>query len=448
MMGNQRIAVIGLGVENTPLVRFLKKQGHQVTVFDKQDRKQLGQRYEEFEGLGVNMVLGSNYLDNLRVDEYDTIFVTPGMPKDLPKLLEAKEKGVRLRGQTDLFLEVCQAPIIGVTGSAGKTTTTTLIYEILKSSGRKVFLGGNIGRVLLEDVESITKDSIVVLELSSFQLELARHSPDIAVVLNIQENHLDIHGTMEKYVLAKKQIMEYQDEGDWLILNDKDPVISTWDREAKGKVAYFGRELGAHIEDDYLLWNGERIVAISDIRLPGKHNLMNALAAIAVSKILGVAKDVIADVLRTFEGIEHRLEPVRAYRGVRFINDSIATSPDRTRAALASFEEPIFLIAGGYDKGLSYEELAKDIVRRVKVIFLMGETAKKIGQAVEKEKKLQGSDILIRYVESMAEAVSCAYALAAEGDLVLLSPGAASYDMFSNYVERGRVFKKLVADLL
>lgn len=452
----REVAVIGLGLSNAALIRYLVSRGARVTGCDRQGPGSLGARFEELKALGIGFQLGERYLDGL--DRFDTLFVTPGMRKDLPELVAAREKGIEMSSEMQLFFSRCRARTIGITGSSGKTTTTTLIGEILAAAGYDVVVGGNIGRPLIEQVDQLHEEQWVVVELSSFQLETMRYSPDIAVVTNIAPNHLDVHGTMTAYVDAKRRIYQNQAPNDWLVLNHGDGWADEMELEAPGNVRRFSRR-GPVVQGAFV--DGERIVlarsaqrrrtleqvcSVRDIRLLGEHNIDNVLAAVTVADLCGVRLSTVRDVVASFTGVPHRLELVREAMGVKYYNDSIATTPERAAAGIRAFSQPIILIAGGYDKGLGFEELAAAVCQhRVKAVITVGETAERIETAIMEYG--QGHQPRIERAGDFDSAVRRAHALASAGDVVLLSPGCASYGMFRNFEERGERFQQLVHDL-
>jgi len=448
---NKKVAVLGIGVSNVPLIRYLSSMGVDITAFDKADKNKLGSIIDELEAYGVKFSLGENYLASLK--GFDVVFRTPGMRFDLPELLKAKEDGAEITSEMEVFLELCPAVIYGVTGSDGKTTTTTLIYKFLVEQGYKCWLGGNIGNPLLDRIEEIEESHKVVLELSSFQLHTMKKSPNVAVITNMSPNHLDVHKSMEEYVDAKKNILNYQGEKDKLIINFDNEITRDLNSEAKGKVVYFSRvnelDNGAFLKDGNLVYrkNGldTTIVAAEEIVIPGMHNVENYLAAIA-AVINDVEPSVMKRVATTFYGVEHRIELVREIDGVKFYNDSIASSPTRTIAGLNSFKQKVILIAGGYDKKIPYDVMGEVIADKVKSLVLIGQTGKKIDRALkdEIEKTGKGSDIPVVYSESLKDAVDAARKYAKSGDIVILSPASASFDMFKNFAERGDMFKEIV----
>ncbi|MHB8928215.1 MAG: UDP-N-acetylmuramoyl-L-alanine--D-glutamate ligase [Bacillota bacterium] len=485
-LGRERLAVIGLGLNNAALVRFLLRQGARVTVFDRKSREEMAGRLSELgPGLAaspnLSLSLGPDYLSGLR--GFDRVFLTPGMRKDLPEIKAAVRGGTAITGDFELFFELCAAPITAVTGSAGKTTTTTLVGLILEGeyAGKKpVFVGGNIGRPLIDRVLEIPAEAEVVLELSSYQLQLVTRSPEVGAILNLSPNHLDVHASMDEYVQAKVNIIRFQDGEGWAVLNYDDPTTRTiglsrtrgdgggGDRGAG--VAWFSAKSGpaelpaaagegpapaAVLDGDDLVVRGPaggsfaHVCSRAELLIPGEHNVQNALAALAATALRGAGPEAGRRVLTTFRGVPHRLELVAESGGVRFINDSIATTPERTEAALRTLGPvaPLVLILGGYDKGLPFDEMARLIVETgwVKAIVLAGKTAGKIDQALARAAEELGRPRPEnRTAGGFDEAVAGARALAAPGDIVLLSPACASYDAFNNFEERGRRFAELV----
>ena len=445
------VAVLGIGISHIPLIRYLSKLGVDITAFDKSDESKLGDVIKEFKDLNIKFSLGDDYLKNLV--GFDIIFKTPGMRFDLPEIENARKNGAQVTSEMEVFFEVCPAQIFAVTGSDGKTTTTTLIYKMLKEQGYNCWLGGNIGTPLLDRIDEINDTDKVVLELSSFQLHTMTLSPQVAVVTNLSPNHLDMHKSMEEYVEAKKNIYLHQSENDKLILNFDNDITRDFIKEAKGKTIYFSRvhkiDLGARMNGEMLLYSSgkdvKEIVNASDIVIPGVHNIENYLAAIA-AVIDHVEIDTIRRVATTFNGVEHRIELVRELDGIKFYNDSIASSPSRTIAGLNSFKQKVILIAGGYDKKIPYDVMGEVLVNKVKCLVLIGQTAPKIEQALKDEihRTGRGKDIIIVRCNTMKEAVEKAYEHAKSGDIITMSPASASFDMFKNFEERGKQFKDIV----
>ena len=444
---DKRIAVLGIGVSNTPLIRLLREHGVAVTACDKKERTALGKTAEELEAMGVDLKLGSDYLKDI---DADVIFRTPGMRPDLPELLAAKERGSRITSEMQVFFEVCPCPIIAVTGSDGKSTTTTVITEFLRAAGRTVHLGGNIGHPLLAEAGEMHADDVAVLELSSFQLLDMTHSPHIAVLTNLAPNHLDVHRSMEEYIAAKENIFRYQSADDIAVFNQDNAITLGLSEKANGRVRLFSRQQevadGAFVRDGAIwLRRGEEereIVKTDEIRIPGQHNVENYLAAIAAVDGL-VSDEVIRTVAREFAGVEHRIELVRTRRGVRWYNDSIATSPTRTIAGLRSFSQKLILIAGGYDKHIPFDVLGPELVAHVKLLILCGATANQIRACVTGCADYHGEPEMIECA-TLDEAVKLAAERAQEGDVVTLSPACAAFDQFPNFMVRGRYFKDLV----
>lgn len=508
-LGRERLAVIGLGLNNAALVRFLLRQGARVTVFDRKSREEMAGRLSELgPGLAaspnLSLSLGPDYLSGLR--GFDRVFLTPGMRKDLPEIRAAARGGTAITGDFELFFELCAAPITAVTGSAGKTTTTTLVGLILEAeyAGKKpVYVGGNIGRPLIDRVLEIPAEAEVVLELSSYQLQLVTRSPEVGAILNLSPNHLDVHASMDEYVQAKVNIIRFQDGEGWAVLNYDDPTTraiglsrtrghggpppepSVAGRPGSGEpgVAWFSLKAGAAtlpavagrgpapaavLEGDDLVVRGPaapggvaagamgqggfaRICSRSELLIPGEHNVQNALAAAVTAALRGARPETARRVLTTFRGVAHRLELVAEHGGVRYINDSIATTPERTGAALKTLgpAAPLVLILGGYDKGLPFDEMARLIVESgwVRATVLTGKTAGKIDQALARAaEELKRPRPANRSARTFDEAVAEARAVATRGDIVLLSPACASYDAFNNFEERGRRFRDLVQE--
>lgn len=446
-VAGKNITVIGIGISNLPLIKYLVSLGANVTSCDRRSAEDLGENYTELEKLGVKFNLGDGYLNNL---SGDMIFKTPGMRYDVPELLKAKENGSIVTSEMEVFFEVCPSHIIAVTGSDGKTTTTTLIHKMMTDAGYKTWLGGNIGNPLLTDTEKMKENDWVILELSSFQLHTMRKSPEIAVITNISPNHLDMHKDYKEYIDAKKNIMLYQNEGDTLIVNADNQVTADIGKSANGAVKYFSRNGMADVYlDGNIIKRGiVEILNIKDIKIPGMHNVENYMAAIAAVSGL-VSKDVIVNVAKTFGGVEHRIELVRTLDGVKYYNSSIDSSPNRTINTLRVFPNKVIMIAGGKDKGIPYDEIGPALAEHVKVLILIGATSDKIQEALDAEinKTGNGKDIEVIRATSYEDAVNTARSKAHDGDVVLLSPASTSFDMFRNFEERGNLFKKIVNEL-
>jgi UDP-N-acetylmuramoylalanine--D-glutamate ligase len=444
----RRALVVGLGINNRPLLPYLAARGYRVVAADRRNREDL-----ELAGLTADAwCFGPTYLEDAAAHgPYDEVYLTPGMKKRHPVLDRLVNDGARLTCETDLFLAECPAPVMGITGSAGKTTTTTLVGDMLRRDGtRRVFVGGNIGRSLLPELTAIQRDDWVVMELSSFQLELVERSPHGAALLNLAENHLDIHGTMEAYAAAKARIFRFQGSDDWLVLPKPPPhLLMPALQQHQGRRWWFSRQepvdAGTYVAGGHIRWRDDQadvaVLPIAEWRLPGAMNVDNALAATAIALAAGAAVDAVAEALRAFRGVPHRLEVVGEGRGLRFVNDSIATAPQRTLAALEAVSGPLVMILGGYDKHLDYRELAAAVAARARVVVLVGQVAEAIQAALP-----PGPEVI--RADSFDDAVHRAIAAARPGDTVLLSPAAASYDMFRNFEERGERFRTLVRQWL
>ena len=445
---HKTVAIIGIGVSNTPLLELLLAEGIRVTACDKRSREQMGEQAEHLEQLGCELHLGADYLKDL---DADVIFRTPGLRPDVPEIAACVDRGAVLTSEMEVFFEVCPCTIIAVTGSDGKTTTTTIIAELLKAAGKRVWVGGNIGHPLLCEADGMLATDYAVLELSSFQLMTMKHSPHIAVVTNLAPNHLDVHRDMAEYVAAKENIFRHQSGEDVAVFNADNDITAEQSRRAPGRARLFSRQ--GEVADGVFL-RGEDIVCRSgghervvmttgDIKIPGVHNVENYMAAIAAVDGL-VPDEVIRDFAREFGGVEHRIELVRTYRGVRYYNDSIASSPSRTIAGLRSFREKVILIAGGYDKHIPFDVLGPEIVEHVKLLVLCGATADKIRAAVENAPGYEPGKPEIRDVTPFTAAVEAARDRAQPGDVVTLSPACAAFDQFKNFAERGKFFKSIV----
>lgn len=446
------VTVVGAGVSNRPLIGLLAEAGVDLTVRDRADSAALGDFYTRYAGAGVTFCLGERYLDGL---EADVIFRTPGLHPGHPALREAVQKGAVLTSEMEVFLSLCPCPVFAVTGSDGKTTTSSILAALLRNAGYKVWLGGNIGRPLLAEVDGIQPGDAAVLELSSFQLHSMDCSPQVAVVTNISPNHLDVHPSYQDYIDAKKQIFRRQKPGARLVLNRDNDITAGFAAEARGPVYWFSRartvERGVFLRDDGMIClasegAAEEILPAGALRIPGAHNIENMMAAFAAAAGY-VSPAVMADTARRFTGVAHRLETVRVHRGVTYINDSIASSPNRAMAGLSCFADKVILIAGGKDKGLSFEELGAAVCRHVKRLYLTGPTAPAIRAAVEKAPDYRLGAPEIYMTDGFEQAVKAAAGGAAAGDVVLLSPASTSFDRFKNFEERGEAFRQIVNEL-
>ncbi len=491
MWAGKQILILGLARQGTALARFLAQAGAKVTVSDLRGEAALADRLAELADLPIRYVLGEHPFSLL--DGTDLLCLSGGVPLNIPIVAEARQRDIPLSNDAQLFLEHCLAPVIGITGSAGKTTTTALVGEMCRAAfsspplggkeggrqQRRVWVGGNIGNPLIADLAKIKPSDWVVMELSSFQLEVMRTSPHIAAVLNVTPNHLDRHGTMETYIAAKRNIVAHQKPGDFALLGYDDANARSLALETPARLVFFSG--GAEVEEGAFKTNGEltlrlggvdrEICQTSKVRLRGRHNLLNVLAACALSRLAGVPLPVMRQVVTTFTGVEHRLELVRELDGVQWYDDSMATAPERTLAALRSFEEPIVLLAGGRDKKLPWEEFADETARRVRRLVTFGEAGPMIARIVKArlngatpllshlghrpvgadapaggdggERRLEG----ITQAKTLEEAVETAARLTQPGDIVLLSPGGTSFDAFHDFAERGDKFKELVRSL-
>lgn len=448
---DKRIAVIGVGVSNTPLINLLLSCGCNVTVCDRRGLGEMGLEGLELINRGAKLKLGEDYLEGL---DHDIIFRTPGLMPFDPHLEAAKEKGSHITSEMEAFFSLCPCKTIAVTGSDGKTTTTTIISELLKSAGYKVHLGGNIGHPLLCEIPETEASDIAVLELSSFQLHSMYCKPNVAVVTNISPNHLDKHKDYQDYIDAKRAEFEHQNENDKLILNFDDEHSEYYAKFAHAPVSYFSDknhvQQGVVCKDGVILRiDGEKqseIMRADEIKLPGEHNLLNYLAAFAAVDGL-VNDEVCRNVAMSFAGVEHRLEQVRVLRGVTYINDSIGTSPTRTSAGLHALKVKPIVIAGGYDKHIPFDGLGDELCQYAKRVFLTGDTAESIHSAIVNSRFYTESGLEIHMIDDFKETVLAASASAVEGDIVLLSPACAAFDRFKNFAERGKYFKEIIMEL-
>ncbi len=439
----KRVAVIGIGISNKPLIKFLMKNGAKVSAYDKKSREQLGDIYTELSELGVQFYLGEGYLDQINED---IIFKTPGMRYDVPQLVSARERGAWVTSEMEVFFDICPAKIIAVTGSDGKTTTTTLIHKFLEASGLKTRLGGNIGRPLIGECDEISADEWIVLELSSFQLHTMTKSPDIAVITNITPNHLDWHTDYSEYIEAKKNITKFQTAECVLVTNANNEETKKIAAETDAKVRTFSAYSRAdfYLDNEAVYFGEEKLLDTENIKIPGMHNVENYMTAMAAVYDI-VPKEIFADVAKSFGGVEHRIELVRVIDGVKYYNSSIDSSPNRSINTLKVFDNNVVMIAGGKDKGIPYDEIGPAVSKHVKALVLIGKTADKIEEAVKKAEG--GERVKILHATTYPEAVNLAKGEAVSGDVVLLSPASTSFDMFNNFEERGNLFKDIVLGL-
>ncbi len=452
---NKSISLIGAGVSNVPLVAYLYECGaSRVTVRDLKKKMDDVEIKTVLENKGF-VFLGEKYLDNLNED---IVIRSPGIRPDHPAFLKAVENGSYLTCETELFLRFVPCKTIAITGSDGKTTTTTLTAKILEKNGFRVFLGGNIGKSMLPQLKEITHlNCISVMELSSFQLMNCRYSPDVSIITNLSENHLDWHRDMDEYLEAKKNILKHQTENSRSVLNLDNHYTAA--AKANGTCCYFTRNPEkicrdmkevVYCDDKNIYYRSGNItttvLALSDILLPGTHNIENYMAAIAATIKL-VQNNAILEIAKTFGGVEHRIELCRILNGVKYYNSSIDSSPSRSTAALRAFTQKVIMIAGGYDKNLDYTALGDEICEHVKVLILCGATSTKIKNAVLASKLYDSSALKIIDCPEFNQTAAVAQESANDGDIVILSPASASFDLFKNFEERGKLFKKLVSEL-
>ncbi len=447
-MVNKRVYICGIGRNNVPVIHQFLDAGAEVVACDKRTRDELGATADELEQAGAQLRLGDTYLDDI---DGDLVLRTPGMKPYLPQFEQAKARGITVTSEMELFFDLCEAPIYAVTGSDGKTTTTTIIAGLLDAAGIRTFVGGNIGRALLPYVNQITADDAAVVELSSFQLTNMKQSPHVAVVTNVAPNHLDWHTDMQEYIDAKKNLVLHQTRGDRAVLNADNAITDAFASSLhEADVWHFSRRQsvarGCYVDGDgniTVAEDGERTIVmnVSDIFIRGEHNIENYMAAIAATWGK-VPTEKIKQFACAFGGVEHRCELVRDKDGVQWYNDSIGSSPSRTIAGLLAFEKKVILIAGGYDKHIPYDPLGPVAAEKVKSAILLGATADAIQTAISAH-----ADIPIYRVQSMDEAVQTAYDIAVEGDMVFMSPASASFDMYPNFEVRGNHFKSLVSKL-
>jgi UDP-N-acetylmuramoylalanine--D-glutamate ligase len=453
----KKVIVIGAARQGTALSRYLASKGAQVILTDMHSLDELPANLPDLEKLGIQLRLGGHPLELL--EGADLVCVSGGVPLTIPFIQAALQRGIPLSNDSQIFLEACPAQVIGITGSSGKTTTTALVglmaqkYFEMKQNGHRAWVGGNIGNPLIEQVDQIDEDDLVVLELSSFQLELMTRSPQIAAILNITPNHLDRHGSMQAYIAAKSRILRFQHPGDVAILNRDDPGSWSLAENLKSDLISFGfqkpdsKQNGTYIYKD-AIWlqlgrESLKMLPLEWIQLPGRHNIANVLAACAIATAASLALPAIQTAIEEFTGIPHRLEFIRNINGADWYNDSIATAPERTMAAIEAFEGPLVLLLGGRDKNLPWDDLSQLIHQRVRAVVLFGEAAGLIERALGAVKKGETLQVISR-CNTLEEAVQAAAKLAQPGDTVLLSPGCTSFDAFKDFEERGEYFRKLV----
>jgi len=447
-ISGKKVGVVGIGVSNIPLINFLLDLGAAVTAFDKKTKEELGEVAEDFDKKGVKLELGEDYLNNLT--GFEVVFKTPSMRIDSEALVKAKNEGAYITSEMEEFVRYTKGKIYGITGSDGKTTTTTIISKLLESQGYKTWVGGNIGTPLFSQIESINEEDRVVLELSSFQLMTMTENINVAVCTNLAPNHLDMHKDMQEYIDAKKNIFLYQNSNSILVINRENEITYEFEKEAKGIVKEFSskREIsnGAYYKEGVLFLEGKEVCKKEDIVIKGMHNVENYLAAFIATKE-DVSIETMKKVAETFTGVEHRCELVREVDGVKYYNDSIASSPTRTLAGLKAFDEKVILIAGGYDKHIPFEPLAYEGYPYIKQLILLGATKEKIKAVFDKLTEEKGIKVNLKIAESLEDAVIIAKNSAVEGDIITLSPACASFDMYPNFMIRGNEFKDIVNGL-
>jgi len=438
--------VVGLARTGEATADFLLRRGARVTITESKSREELGPKAEAWIRRGVALETGGHTRETFLAA--DLIVPSPGVPRH-PEFAAAMERGIPVLSEIELAFRFLKGTIVGITGTNGKSTTTTLLHRILKDAGRKAFLAGNIGTPLISFVDKSRDDHLFVTEISSFQLEYIRDfRVSLALILNLSGNHLDWHGSMDDYAAAKKKLLLGQKAGDAAVLNREDPRVWSWRDAAASTVSGFSSKRpvsrGAFLRDGWIVnrdgQEEKRILPVSEIKLPGLHNRENVLAAAAAARLLGVSPSRIRSTVRAFRGLEHRLEPVATIRGVSFVNDSKATTVDASLKALASFTRPVVLILGGKDKGSDFHPLRKAVRKGVKSVVLIGAAKEKIRVALE-------GTVPLLEAGTYAEVVRTAFAAAAPGDVVLLAPACTSWDMFRDFEERGRVFKREVRRL-
>ena len=449
----RKVAVIGMGVSNLPLLDYLYEKKANVTIFDEKDLDSISNDImEKIREYGFQFHFGENCLEYLK--NFNLIFRSPSCLPTRKELEEEAKRGAIVTTEIELLMKMCPCKIVGVTGSDGKTTTTSLINAILKHAGYNTFLGGNIGTPLFTRLNEIKPSDVVVLELSSFQLMGMEVSPHIAVITNITPNHLNIHKDYQEYIDAKKNIFKYQEQDDILVLNYDNEITKECAKEAHGKVVFFSSKTkldNGYIVDEDVIKKCEdkvrkHILNVEDVILRGEHNYQNIATAIAAtSSMVDIEKAI--EAIKEFKPVEHRIEFVREIDGVKWYNDSASSSPSRTLSGINAFKEDIILIAGGYDKNLDYTPLAKTIVNKTKALILIGQTANKIFDAVKSELELENKELDIYMCNSLEETIQIAKKRAKSGQVVLFSPASASFDMFKNFADRGNKFKKLVNEL-
>lgn len=449
-LSNKKIAIIGAGVSNIPLMEVLISNGNDITIFDK---KEINNMPEEaikiIEKNNIKTFSGENYLENLV--GFDVIFRSPSILPTNAYLEKEASRGALITTEIEQVIRLAPCKIIGITGSKGKTTTTTIINEILTNLGYKTYLGGNIGIPLYSKLNNMNKEDIVILELSSFQLMNMKVSPNIAVVTNISPDHLDVHSSYEEYINAKKEIYLNQNKNDILVLNKDDDIVKNFANDAKGTIRYFSKNNlkdSYILDNDYISYNGQHIIDTKKLLLKGSHNYLNIAASLnAIKDYIHVSNEELEHIISEINPVHHRLEFVRVINGVKWYNDSASTTPDKALAGINAFTEKIVLIAGGSDKNISYTPLAKPIAKKVSKLILFGQTKNKIYDEIMKLPRGLTKNLNIYVLDTLDEVIECAYQVSEKGEVVLFSPASASFDMFKNAYQRGDIFKEKVNKL-
>ena len=446
----KKIAVLGAGVSNIPLLKQLACENCDVTLFDQKEKENINEDIQKLiNEKKLKCFLGQNYLEGLK--SFDIIFRSPSLLPSNPYLKEEESRGCYITTEVEEVIKYAPCKVIGITGSKGKTTTTTIVSKILENLGYNVYVGGNIGTPLFTKIEQLKETDIVVLELSSFQLMGMRTSPDIAVITNISPDHLDIHGSYEEYINAKKYIFKNAKKNSILVLNSEDEIVKNFAHEFEGEVRYFGTN--SNLDTYYLkenkIWNKEKeIIDTTKLILKGEHNYINICAALSAIKDFIKDTSNLEAILKNIPSVPHRLEFVREIDGVKWYNDSASTTPDKCLGGLSAFSEKIVLIAGGSDKNIPYTPLAKPVTEKVSKLILFGQTKNKIYDAVMEEvKRTNNRSLKIYVLDDLESAISVAKKVAVSGEVILFSPASASFDMFKNAYQRGDIFKKLVNDI-
>lgn len=443
---NKKVLILGIGVSNLPLLDYLYEHNSIITIRDKKKLEELNNEVvEKINKYNIEYVLGDNYLDDLT--EYDIIFRSPSILPNIKPLEAAKEKGALITTEIEQVITLAPCKVIGITGSKGKTTTTTILSTILEKLNYNVHVGGNIGTPLFNKIKDMKKDDIIVLEMSSFQLMNMNVSPNISVITNISPDHLDIHSSYEEYIDAKKYIFKNQNKKDIVVLNEEDDIVKNMSKDTISEVRYFGsinHHNNYYIEDKNIYFNNELVIDTSKLLLKGRHNHLNICAALnAIKDYINVDNNKLESIVSSIKSVHHRLEYVRTINKVDWYNDSASTTPDKSMGGINAFDEKIVLIAGGYDKNISYEDFGKPIVENCSKLILFGATKDKIYNSVIKQK----TNIEIYKLNTLEEVVNKAYEVAEPGEVVLFSPASASFDMFKNAYQRGDLFKELVNKL-